>query len=85
MQPVQFETLESKLQKKMTLYENEGKCGNYLERAYSYLMTINPTSVESEQAFSSAGHFVVKIRSRLNDETLYDLCFLKVHLQKHNK
>ena len=78
MQPVRFETLASKIQKEMTLYENGG-------RIYSYLMTIKSTSVESERAFSSAGNFVVKIRSRLNDETLDELCFLKVHFQKHNK
>ena len=77
MQPVRFETLASKIQKE--------RYGDYLERIYPYLMTIKPTSVESEQAFSSAGNFVVKIRSRLNDETVDELCFLKVHFQKHNK
>ena len=69
----------------MTLYENGGRRGDYLERIYSYLMTIKSTSVESERAFSSADNFAVKIRSRLNDETLDELCFLKVHFQKHNK
>ena len=43
------------------------------------------TSVESERAFSSAGQFVTKIRSHLNDETLYKLCFLKAYLKKHKK
>ena len=65
----------------MTMHEN----GDYLERTYSYLMTIKLTSVKSELVFSSAGNFLGKIRSRLNDETLEELCFYKVHLQKHNK
>ena len=67
MQPARFETLASKIQKEMTLYENGGRRGDYLERIYSHLMTIKPTSVESGRAFSSAGNLVVKIRSRLND------------------
>jgi hypothetical protein len=83
MQPIRFETLSSKIQKEMSLFENGGRRGDYLERTYSYLMTIKPTSVESERVFSSAGQFVTKIRSRLNDETLDELCFLKAYLQKH--
>ena len=56
---VRFETLASKIQKEMTLYENGRRRGDYLERTYSYLMTIKPTSVESELAFSSARNFVL--------------------------
>jgi len=85
MQPIRFETMSSKVQKEMSLFENGGRRGDYLERTYSYLMTIKPTSVESERAFSSAGQFVTKIRSRLNDETLDELCFLKAYLKKHKK
>ena len=40
MQTVRFETLSSKIQKEMTLYENGGRRGDYLERTYSYLMTV---------------------------------------------
>ncbi|GFY27160.1 transposable element Tcb1 transposase [Trichonephila clavipes] len=58
MQPNGFETLSSKIQKEKSLFENEGKRVDYLERTYTYLMTIKPTSVESERAFSSAGQFV---------------------------
>lgn len=85
MQPIRFETLTSKVQKEMSLFENGGKRGDYLERIYSYLMTIKPTSVESERAFSSAGQFITRIRSRMNDETLDELCFLKSYLQKYKK
>ena len=51
----------------------KGRRGDYLERICSYLMTIKPTSVESERAFSSAGNFVVKIKSCLNDDTSDEL------------
>ncbi|GFY03380.1 hypothetical protein TNCV_1173381 [Trichonephila clavipes] len=53
--------------------ENGGRFGDYLERTYSYLMTIKPTSVEPEREFSLAGQFVTKVRSRLSDETLDEL------------
>ena len=40
-------------------------------------MTIKPTSVVSERTFTAAGFLATKIRSRLSDETLDVLCFLK--------
>ncbi|GFX68252.1 transposable element Tc3 transposase [Trichonephila clavipes] len=58
----------------MSLFEDDGRRGNYMEKAYPYLMTIKPTSVEFERAFSSAGQFVTKIKSRLSDETPSKLC-----------
>ncbi len=33
----------------------------------SYIKTLPPTSVETERVFSSAGLFIPKIRSQLND------------------
>ncbi|GFV09047.1 hypothetical protein TNCV_614321, partial [Trichonephila clavipes] len=75
MQPVGFETLSSKVQKEMPFSEKGGKRGDYLERTYSYFMTINPISIGHERAFSSSGQFVTKIRNRLNDKTLNEKCF----------
>ena len=71
------------MHKKMTLFENGGTRGDYLERAYSFLMIVKPTSVEAERAFSSAGLFCTKIRNRLGDETLNALCILKSHFKAH--
>ena len=48
----------------MILFENGSKCGDYLEKAYSLLMTLKLTSVEAEQPFSSTGLFSTKICSR---------------------
>ncbi|GFT86432.1 hypothetical protein TNCV_3259331 [Trichonephila clavipes] len=48
MQAIRFETLSSKIQTKCLFFENGGRRGDYLGRKYSYLMTIKPTSVESE-------------------------------------
>ena len=39
--------------------------------------------VESERAFSSAGYFCSKLRSRFNDDSLDKLCFLKFYSPKN--
>jgi hypothetical protein len=50
-------------------FETVNIWGKYLGRAFEYLSTIQPTScVESEHAFSAAGLFCTKIRSRLSDK-----------------
>jgi hypothetical protein len=43
--------------------------------SYSYLLTVPPTSVEAERAFSAAGIFNMKLRSRLKDKFTDKLCF----------
>ncbi|KAK9729984.1 hypothetical protein QE152_g15633 [Popillia japonica] len=44
----------------MCLFENGANRGQFLQLAYEYLLTIPPTSVESERAFSVAGSFATK-------------------------
>ena len=44
------------------------------------LLSIPPTSVEAERAFSAAALFATKIRSSLSDSALDDLCYTKAHL-----
>ena len=63
----------------MTLFEASVKRERppALERLYRALTSLPPTSVEAERAFSSAGLFVTKIRSRLSDESIDCLCFLR--------
>ena len=39
-------------------------------------MTVWPTSVESERAFSAAGIITTKTRSQISDRRIDDLCFL---------
>jgi len=59
------------------LFDSTGKRGSCLETVYSYLLTVPPTSVEAEIAFSAAGIFTTKLRSRLRDNSVYSLCFLR--------
>lgn len=44
--------------------------------AYDFLMTIEPTSVESERTFFPAGLFCIIINSQLRDKNIRKLCFL---------
>lgn len=65
------------ISKEMNIFEVTGKRTDNLEKLYNALMTIPPTSVESERAFSAAGLFITKIRSSLSDSAIDNLCFLK--------
>lgn len=58
--------------------------GKNLEFAYQSLLSVTPTSVESERAFSSAGLFCTKIRSRLSDKNLSTLLFLRAYFKTNN-
>ncbi|XP_065659760.1 uncharacterized protein LOC136083825 [Hydra vulgaris] len=73
------------ISKKMLVYEATGKRTANLELLFNALETIPPTSVESERAFSAAGLFVTKIRSRMSDDLLDTLCFFKAHFLSKNK
>jgi len=42
-----------------------------------YLLTVPPISVEAERAFSAAGIFTTKLRSRLSDNSVDTLYFLR--------
>lgn len=65
------------------LYEAQKKRTPNLEQLYRALMTIKPSSVESERAFSAAGNFATRIRSRLGDKSLCVLVFLKNYFNNH--
>lgn len=69
------------VRKEISYFEEEGveKGRKYLELLYNYLLTIPPTSVESERAFSAAGVICTKIRSSMNDETLDAIAFLRAY------
>jgi hypothetical protein len=73
------------IRKEITVFEEEGIRGKYLQNCYDYLKNIKPTSVESERAFSASGNFVTKLRSLLEDNTLNALCFLRAHFKKGQK
>ena len=71
------------IRQEMTLFGNGGTRGRYLQLVYEYLMSVPPTSVEAERAFSAAGVICSRLRTRLGDATLDTLCFLRSYFQKH--
>ena len=73
------------ISKEMMVFEATSKRTANLELLFNALETIPPTSVESERAFSAAGLFVTKIRSRMSDDLLDTLYFLKAHFLLKNK
>ena len=63
-----------KIQKEMLLFENVGKFSDdFFAKSILFLLTVKPTSVESERAIFAAGFFATEIRSCLGDTTLYVL------------
>ena len=73
--------IEKIVKREVPILEAEGKRGTNLELAYEHLKIIRSTSVKSERAFSRACQICTKIRSRLNDDSLDTLCFLRFHFQ----
>lgn len=69
--------LSDTITQEIHLYANGGSRGRNLQQAFEFLSTIQPTSVEPERCFSSAGFLCNKIRSRLGDGTLDALIFLR--------
>ena len=75
------------IKKEMGVYETSeyGDLGNTLTKLRGALATIVPTSVEAERAFSAAGLFVTKLRTRMSDTMIDCLCFLRAHFLKQVK
>ena len=73
------------IRKELNCFKQEKVRGKYLNLIYKYLLTIRPTSVEAERAFSAAGLLCTKIRSSLSDESINTLCFLRAHFIQCNK
>lgn len=70
-------TNKNSLKKELKLFEASGTQTQGIEILYNALLTIQPTSVESERVFSTTGTIVNKIRNRLSDETINALTVLK--------
>ena len=66
----------------MQLFEATKKRPENLEKLYHALLTIRPTSVESEPAFSAMGLFATKTRSRLNNNTLNAIIVVRQFYKK---
>ena len=75
--------LQEVIKQEMNLFEVTRKRPTKLELLFNALLSIPPTSVEAERAFSAAGLFVTKLRSRLSDKSLNALTFLRSYYMKN--
>lgn len=76
-------SLEGIIRKEMNLLQSGGIKGEHLQFVYNALLTVVPTSVEAERAFSAAGYLACKVRSRLADKTIDTLCFMRSYFQNN--
>ena len=88
--PTQLETFvdnTSKINQLQTVIKKQleatGKRPSKLEQLLKALLTIPPTSVEAERAFSAARLFATKLRSRLSDRSVSALSFLCIHMKNN--
>ena len=70
--------------KEFSVFESTKKRFSNLKTLFQCLKAIQPTSVEGKRLFSACRLSVTKVRSSLNDNTIYTLCFLKFY-HKNNK
>lgn len=75
-------SLSEIIQTEMKIFENHGEKGKHLLFIYNSLLSIKPTSVEAERAFSSAGFICNPFKSGMSDETLDHTCFLRAYFKK---
>ena len=76
-------SLDKLLALEMSTFDKTGQKGPLLQKNLLITQTIRPTSCDCERAFSIAGYFCSKLRSRLSDESLNSLCFLKSYFNNH--
>lgn len=69
--------MEKTLICELAFYDKSNVLGTNLKLLKSALNSIQPTSTECERVFSLSSLFCTKIKSRLSDESLNNLCFLK--------
>ena len=79
----QVSQLQTVIKQEIKQLEATEKRQGKLEQLIKALLSIPPTSVEAERAFSAAGLFTTKLRPRLSDKSVNALCFLRSHYMKN--
>lgn len=73
--------LKCSIEKDLKFFEGSGKKTENIQKFFDALLTIRPTSVESERVFSLTGILVTKLRNRLSDESINAISVLKTHFK----
>ncbi|GFS80610.1 uncharacterized protein TNCV_3870311 [Trichonephila clavipes] len=69
------------MKQEMQLFDSTKNPSPNIIKLCDALKTIPPTSVETERAFSAAGLFITKLRTRLSDKSINCLRFLKSYFK----
>lgn len=78
-------TSKCSIKKELKFLEGSGQKTENVELLFNALLTVRPTSVESERVFSVTGQFVNKIRNRLSDESINALSVLQNYFLNQKK
>lgn len=76
------QTPESQIANEIFIYDQTGVLGKYLTTILQCTQTVRPTTTDCERAFSVAGYFCSKLRVKLSEESLSNLCFLKSYFKR---
>lgn len=68
-----------------TGFDRTSVLGENMNKVLSALKTIQSTSTESERVFSLAANIVTKRRSRLEDKSLNNICFLRSYFMRKKR
>ena len=84
-EPTECSVTKKLIKKEFEVYEESKNRTENLNRLRAALNCIQPTSVESERAFSAAGLFLTKLRTRLKPSTTNALCFLRHYFKTQER
>ena len=73
---------QTEFEQELSRYEQLGEMSASMEQLCEAIKSIRVSSVEAERVFSVSGSVVTKIRTRLGDETVDNLVFLKKYYGK---
>ena len=73
---------QTEFEQELSRYERLGEMSPCIEQLYQAIKSIRVSSVEAERVFSVSGSVVTKIRTRLEDQTVDNLVFLKKYYGK---
>lgn len=77
MEPSSSHSDRKHISKELEIFEITAERTKNIDLLNDAIRSVPPTSVESERAFSAAGLFVTKLRTRLSDKSINALCLLR--------
>ena len=77
MEPSSSHSDRKHISKELEIFEITAERTKNIDLLNDAIRSVPPTSVESERAFSAAGLFVTKLRTRLSDKIINALCLLR--------